>query len=65
MKTVHDLSQSELEELRDSYFHQLLETDSDALGDIESPAQLPMENVIAHYEGIYFVDEDFFCNIDH
>lgn len=47
MKSVHDLTTDELEELRD----------------IVSPDEIPMENVISHYEGTYFVEEDFFCNV--
>lgn len=63
MKSVHDLTTDELEELRDSYYYQLLETDKEVLGDIVSPDEIPMENVISHYEGTYFVEEDFFCNV--
>lgn len=63
MKSVHELSQDELEELRESYFYQLLETDEEILGDIEYPHEIPMANIIAHYEHISFVEEDFFCNL--
>jgi hypothetical protein len=63
MKSVHELSIDELEELRDSYYYQLLDTDEEVLGDIVFPDEIPMENVIAHYEGTYFVEEDFFCNV--
>jgi len=63
MKSVHELNTDELEELRDSYYYQLLDTDEEVLGDIECPQDIPMENVIAHYEGTYFVEEDFFCNL--
>ena len=62
MKSVHELNRNELEELRDSYYYQLLDTDEEVLGDIENPQGIPMDNVIAHYEGTYFVEEDFFCN---
>ena len=63
MRSVHELTQDELEELRSAYFDQLLQMDNDVLGDIESEHELPMDNVIAHYEGTSFVDEDFFCNL--
>lgn len=63
MKTVNDLSQEELEELRGNYFEQLIDTDSEVLGDIERAEDIPMENIKAHYEGISFEEEDFFCNI--
>jgi redox-regulated HSP33 family molecular chaperone len=62
-RSVHDLTQDELEELRATYFYQLLETDSEVLGDIESEDELPMDVVIAHYEDVSFVKEDFFCNL--
>jgi hypothetical protein len=63
MKTVHELSAEELAELRESYFYQLLDTDTEVLGDIQYPREIPMEDVIAHYEHISFVEEDFFCNL--
>ena len=65
MKLVQDLTIEELEELRESYFHQLLDGgDEEVLGDIDSPHKIPIENVIAHYEGVFFVEEDFFCNLN-
>ena len=59
MKTVHELNQNELEELRESYFYQLEDLGEE---DFESSDEIPMENVISHYEGISFVEDDFFCN---
>lgn len=63
MKTVHELSKNELDELRESYFCELQETDGDVLENIESANEIPIENVINHYDGIYFVEDDFFCNL--
>ena len=63
MRSVHELNENELEELRHSYFFQLLETDQEVLGDIEFPRDIPMANVIEYYEATYFVDDDFFCNL--
>jgi hypothetical protein len=63
MKTVHDLNKEELEELQECYFYQLLVEDEEILGDIDEPSKLPMDKVIAHYEGVYFVEKDFFCNL--
>ena len=60
MKTVHELSTQELEELRDTYFAQL--QDQGEEDEINSSHEIPMENVIQHYEGIMFVEDDFFCN---
>lgn len=63
MKTVYKLSKKELEELRQAYFDQLLETDPEVLDGIENADEIDMLDVIEHYDGISFVDEDFFCNI--
>lgn len=63
MKSVHELSTNELEELRSNYFYQLLDTDQEVLGDIEYPEEIPMSDVIAQYEHVSFVEEDFFCNV--
>ncbi len=63
MKTVHELNQAELEELRETYFEQLQEMDADVLGDIICHQQMPMGNVISHYEGMSFTEDDFWCNI--
>lgn len=63
MKSVHELNQEELEELRGNYFSQLLDTDEEVLGEITEAEEIPIENVIAHYEGTFFVEEDFFCNL--
>lgn len=63
MRTVHELNEIELQELRDTYFYQLLDTDPDVLDDIDTPSELPMDAVIEHYDGTYFVEEDFICNL--
>ena len=59
MRTVHELNQNELEELRESYFYQLEDLGEE---DFNSSDEIPMDNVKVHYEETYFVDEDFFCN---
>lgn len=56
--TVHDLTQEQLEELRDSYFHQLIDE-----GDgIDRAEDIPMEIIMEHYGNTQFVDDDFFCS---
>lgn len=63
--SVDELTQEQLEELRDSYFHQLIDGgDEEVLDGIDSAEGIPMANVKAHYEGIYFVEDDFFCSMD-
>lgn len=61
---VSELNSDQLNELRESYFFQLQSTDVDVLGDITEAEGIPMANVIAHYEGVYFVDDDFFCSAE-
>jgi hypothetical protein len=65
MKSVHELSAEELQELRSNYFHRHLTDDEIEENDwsYESEEDIPMEEVIDFYEGTYFVEEDFFCNI--
>jgi hypothetical protein len=62
MRVASELNQNELEELRDRYFHQLEEMDEDVLGDYTTAEEIPMSNIIAHYEGTFFVEDDFWCN---
>lgn len=75
MKTVYDLSRDELNELKDSYFYQLLDNDDEVLfpvkngnkKDIENincPEEIPDSVIFEHYDGISFVDDDFFCNCE-
>jgi hypothetical protein len=63
MRTVHELNENELNELREAYFDQLQSCDDEVLGDINSADGIPIENVKQHYDGILFSDDDFFCNI--
>lgn len=60
---ISELNQNELEELREAYFNQLFDTDPEILGDITNANEISMESIMEHYEGINFVEEDFFCNI--
>ena len=63
--TVDELSQEQLEELRDNYFHQLLDSgDEEVLNGIDRAEDIPMENIKARYEGTYFVNDDFYCSMD-
>ena len=59
-RTVHELNEDELNELKDAYFDQLQYTeDADTF---ESADDIPNEIIFDHYEDIGFVKEDFFCN---
>lgn len=66
MKSVHELSAEELQELRSRWYHQHLDdgTLEEVAGrEVEDEEEIPMDIVIAYYEGTSFVEEDFFCNI--
>lgn len=66
MRNVHQLSQEELEELRSRWYHQHLDDGSldEVMGkEIESELEVPMNVVKSYYDGTFFVEEDFFCNI--
>ena len=67
MKSVHELTQNELEELRSRWFSQheddgSLEEVMDMEGEINEE-DIPMDIVKTYYEGTFFVEEDFFCNL--
>lgn len=60
-KTVYELNHEELEELKESFFHQ--EETQDIIEDsIICSSMVPDEIIFNHYEGISFVSDDFFCN---
>ena len=66
MKSVHELSAEELQELRSRWYSQHEDDGSleEVVGrEVEDEEEIPMDIVIAYYEGTFFVEEDFFCNI--
>lgn len=60
MRTVHELNTEELNELRGNYFNQLEDLGDEGFTDEN---EIPISNVIVHYEGTYFFEQDFFCNL--
>ena len=60
-RTVYELTAEELDELRSNMFWSD-EMDEDILGDIDCYSDIPDSAVFAHYDGISFVEDDFFCN---
>ena len=58
MKTVHELNQQELEQLKWNYFY-----DEEVEHDFDFPYQIPDETIFEVYAHISFVEEDFFCNL--
>jgi hypothetical protein len=66
MKSVHELSQDELNELRSRWYSQHEDDGSleEIMGrEVEDEEDIPMDIIVAYYEGTYFVEEDFFCNL--
>lgn len=65
MKTVDELTQEELEELRSRYYHQCLDDGSllEIFGEEVEEEDVPMDLIKTHYGGTYFVEEDFWCNL--
>ena len=67
MKNVHDLSQDELQELKSRWIAQ--HQDDGSLEEVLGKEyngdedEVPMDVVKSYYEGTFFVEEDFFCNI--
>lgn len=61
-KMVQDLSRDELNELKSSFFYQD-ETQDINEGTFSTPEDIPDEIIFEHYDGVCFVEEDFFCNI--
>ena len=60
-KTVYDLTKEEMNELKESLFWE--EGSDEILDGINFPWEIPDSLIYSHYDGIVFVDEDFFCNI--
>ena len=61
MMTVRDLSREQLDELKTAYFWGE-ETQNILSDDVISPEQIPDEIIFNYYDGVTFVDDDFFCS---
>lgn len=62
MKTVFDLTEEQIEFLKEAYATQLLEADGEDMfwGDLASaPDEIQDEVIFNHYDGVTFSDEDF------
>lgn len=59
MRPFEQLTDQEVDELRMTFFYEKLENDQL----INHPSEITNEQLLNHYRGIYFVDEDFFCNL--
>lgn len=67
-RSVYELNNEELNELRESYYYQLYECDDDVLKledgtIIECAEDISMNVIYEHYNGISFTEDDFWCNL--
>jgi len=62
-KTVNDLVAEEFAELKETYFWQLQETDIEKFNRISFSDDVPNSEIINYYDGVEFVNDDFFCNM--
>jgi hypothetical protein len=65
-RSVEELNQNELEELRSRLFHQLLDDGSldEVMGkEVNDEEEIPMDFVKEYYADTSFVEEDFWCNL--
>jgi len=65
-RSVTELNQNELEELRSRLYHQLLDDGSlnEVMGkEIEEEEEINMNCVKDYYASTIFVEEDFWCNL--
>lgn len=69
-RTVYDLTRAELDELKESYYYQLMDNDEEVVFplehidyiDVATPSDIPDDVIFEHYSGINFTVDDFFCN---
>lgn len=62
VKVVQDLTREELDELKTAFFWQD-ETQDILEGAYSQPWEIPDEIIFEHYDGMTFMDDDFFCNL--
>ena len=58
MRTVTELTQDELQELKWNYFYDTQEEHF-----FDYPHEIPNETIFKHFAHISFVEEDFSCNV--
>lgn len=56
--------EAEMEELKQSYFYQLQDENPEILQGITEAEQTPDDIIQEHYNGVEFVNDDFFCNME-
>jgi len=61
---VRELNKEQLEELKTTYYFQLLVDDAEAFNNINDPLDIADEVIFDYYGSIVFVEEDFFCSLN-
>ena len=67
--TVRELTRAQLDELKNNLYWNLdgeqygdlTEEEKNLILDASHPSDIPDELVFKNYDGIYFVEDDFFC----
>ena len=61
--TVHELTQEQLDELKVAYItdQAILRGEFPAYSELAQSTEVPNDIIFDYYDGIYFVEEDFFC----
>lgn len=61
-KTVYDLNEEEMSELRSAVFNAVDDFGDDLRETFEFESNVPRSVLEAHFEDFFFTDDDFFCN---
>jgi len=61
-KTSYDLSIEEMEELKESLYYELLDNGTIDINDFDGVTE---EMVHEYYDGVSFVEDNFFCNNEY
>lgn len=62
MRTIYELTEAELDELRQSLYFQFLDNDDDILEEISDFNDIPFSILENHYSDVMFTEDDFFIN---
>ena len=62
-RSVHELTDDELAELKGNYYWELMDLNDEDSDYFTCPEDIPDDVIFEHYSGICFVEDDFFCNI--
>lgn len=60
--TVYDLSEEQIQELKQAYFYS--DETQDVLEEMKImfPDDIPDDIIFNYYDGVWFVNDDFFCS---